>query len=115
MIYFMVFIFTTALFCIGHVIYTYFYWNHKQFEVERDRFYDVEWNEVMNCDDRFDYVMGNWQRKYFINTDIKDIDDLIYEYLNANNMSPVCLYQKISIIILKCSVLNLNLILITRL
>eukprot|EP01084_Bolivina_argentea_P016355 30611_1 len=58
-------------------------------EHRKNQFYKYEWNDVMDHDDRFDYVMSYWMRNYCQNgyhciNDggiCYDIESLIYDYL----------------------------------
>ena len=53
-------------FCVLYSLYNI----SKHYLVDRDEYYEKEWNQKMNDDQRFDYVMAYWKRTH--NIDIYD-------------------------------------------
>eukprot|EP01084_Bolivina_argentea_P280617 479933_1 len=64
---------------------------YKGYKGKKNGYYKYQWDNVMNDDDRFDYVMSNWMKKYgkykYKYTGIHDagisvdIESIIYDYL----------------------------------
>lgn len=72
-------LFIISIILLSHLIFT-IYTMMMEYEENKEIFYVNQWNEAMNVNDRYDYAMSYWQRQYFRQIHIKEIDDLIYEY-----------------------------------
>ena len=69
---------TCFIFIVAYMLYSVY----KEYQWAKFVFYYHRWCCEMDFDDRFDYIMAYWKRRYFLNINMKGIEDVIYAYFS---------------------------------